>query len=557
MQRAIRCLILLAAAISCCIVFCANVSAEERFKGMWVSTVYNLDYPSKPTDDPSVLKAEADKILDNCRDMGINNVFLQVRPNSDALYKSSIYPWSAYLTGEQGKAPADGFDPLEYWVEGAHARGMKLHAWINPYRATKVYSTSEDGLASLAPTNPAVLHPGYIIKYTDGNYYYNPYLPEVRQLVADGIKEITDGYDVDGIHMDDYFYPGSDFADEAYFQKYKGSFTDKGDWRRNNVNLLVSEIKKTIDACGRDIEFGISPAGIWANKVNNPLGSNTSGNESYYAHYADTRKWALEGTVDYIAPQIYWEIGHARADYKTLVNWWADTLKDAPAKLYIGLADYRANGAAASDVWYGGSEIIRQLDLNGSIPKVSGEIHFRYKMIMDTPVLADKLKQYYTGGTQTTAAQTAAAAEQSTVITEQTVETTTQAPVMPASKPAPAADPDAVRVMVNGEYVVFDAPPVIEKGRTLVPMRAVFEALGADVQWNSDVQSVVAQRGETRITLLIGSEDMLVNNKDIVKLDVPAKIMESRTMIPLRAVSEAFDCKVDWDNEKRLVTITE
>lgn len=557
LQRAIRCLILLAAAISCCVVFCANVSAEERFKGMWVSTVYNLDYPSKPTDDPSVLKAEADKILDNCRDMGINNVFLQVRPNSDALYKSSIYPWSAYLTGEQGKAPADGFDPLEYWVEGAHARGMKLHAWINPYRATKVYSTSEDGLASLAPTNPAVLHPGYIIKYTDGNYYYNPYLPEVRQLVVDGIKEITDGYDVDGIHMDDYFYPGSDFADEAYFQKYKGSFTDKGDWRRNNVNLLVSEIKKTIDACGRDIEFGISPAGIWANKGNNPLGSNTSGNESYYAHYADTRKWALEGTVDYIAPQIYWEIGHARADYKTLVNWWADTLKDAPAKLYIGLADYRANGAAASDVWYGGSEIIRQLDLNGSIPKVSGEIHFRYKIIMDTPVLADKLKQYYTGGTQTTAAQTAAAAEQSTVITEQTVETTTQAPVMPAPKPAPAAAPDAVRVMVNGEYVVFDAPPVIEKGRTLVPMRAVFEALGADVQWNSDVQSVVAQRGETRITLLIGSEDMLVNNKDIVKLDVPAKIMESRTMIPLRAVSEAFDCKVDWDNEKRLVTITE
>lgn len=557
LQRAIRCLILLAAAISCCIVFCTNAGAEERFKGMWVSTVYNLDYPSKPTDDPSVLKAEADKILDNCRDMGINNVFLQVRPNSDALYKSSIYPWSAYLTGEQGKAPADGFDPLEYWVEGAHARGMKLHAWINPYRATKVYSTSEDGLASLAPTNPAVLHPGYIIKYTDGNYYYNPCLPEVRQLVVDGIKEITDGYDVDGIHMDDYFYPGSDFADEAYFQKYKGSFTDKGDWRRNNVNLLVSEIKKTIDACGRDIEFGISPAGIWANKGNNPLGSNTSGNESYYAHYADTRKWALEGTVDYIAPQIYWEIGHARADYKTLVNWWADTLKDAPAKLYIGLADYRANGAAASDVWYGGSEIIRQLDLNGSIPKVSGEIHFRYKMIMDTPVLADKLKQYYTGGTQTTAAQTAAAAEQSTVITEQTVETTTQAPVMPASKPAPAADPDVVRVMVNGEHVVFDASPVIEKGRTLVPMRAVFEALGADVQWNSDVQSVVAQLGETRITLLIGSEDMLVNNKDIVKLDVPARIMESRTMIPLRAVSEAFDCKVDWDNEKRLVTITE
>lgn len=523
--------------------------ADNEMRGMWISTVYNLDYPSTPTTDSTKLKSEADEILDSCKAMGINNVFLQVRPNSDALYKSSIYPWSAYLTGQQGLAPDDDFDPLKYWIEGAHSRGMKLHAWINPYRATKVNSSNENALTGIASNNPLALHPEYAIKYVDGNYYYNPALPEVRQMVINGILEIVNNYDVDGIHMDDYFYPGADFQDDASFQQLSGGFTDKGDWRRNNVNLLVLGIKKSIDATGKNVEFGISPAGIWANKSNNPLGSDTAGNEAYYAHYADTRKWALEGTVDYIAPQIYWEIGHPKADYKVLVNWWADTLKNAPAKLYIGIADYKAyNITNTQSVWYGSGEVIRQMTFNKNTPKVGGEIHFRYKMIKNIPTMADKIAEFYKGSvTQPT-----------TAASEKPIETTTQATTKPQTTQPQTLDKNEIRVIVNGKQVAFDQKPVIENGRTLVPMRAIFEALNADVQWDNDTRSVLAEAANgTKITLMIDSKNMLINGKDMIVLDVPAKIMGSRTMVPLRAVSEAFNCKVDWDGGNRLVTIEE
>jgi archaellum component FlaF (FlaF/FlaG flagellin family) len=273
----------------------------------------------------------------------------------------------------------------------------------------------------------------------------------------------------------------------------------------------------------------------------------------------------LEGTVDYIAPQIYWEIGHSKADYETLVKWWSDTLKDAPAKLYIGLADYRANGVTdTSSVWYGGNEIIRQLTMNRATAKVGGEIHFRYKMITSTPGLFDKIKQFYATDTSQTVVQATTqvitqATTQAPVITEVTVETTTEATTQATTQATTVAAPvdkNQIRVLVNGEYVSFDQQPVIENSRTLVPMRAIFEALGADVQWDNDTQSVVAESTDgTRITLIIGSDDMLVNNKDIVKLDVPAKILGSRTMVPLRAISEALNCTVDWDNDARLVTI--
>lgn len=525
-----------------CIV--CNTYADNEMRGMWISTVYNLDYPSTPTTDSEKLKKEADEILDSCKAMGINNIFLQVRPNSDSLYKSSIYPWSAYLTGQQGLEPSNDFDPLSYWIEGAHGRGMKLHAWINPYRATKVNSSTENALTGLASSNPLVQHPEYAIKYTDGNYYYNPALPEVRQLVINGIMEIVNNYDVDGIHMDDYFYPGADFKDDTSFQQLNGGFTDKGDWRRNNVNLLISGIKMSIDASGKNVEFGISPSGIWANSSNNTLGSNTAGNESYYAHYADTRKWALEGMVDYIAPQIYWEIGHPKADYKVLVNWWADTLKNAPAKLYIGIADYKSyNITNPQSVWYGCDEIIRQMTLNKNTPKVGGEIHFRYKMIKSIPNMADKIGQFYSGKTVQQTTATVA------ISTEKPTETTTQSITV---------DKNEVRVVVNGKQVAFDQKPVIENSRTLVPMRAIFEALGAEVTWDNDTRSVLAvSESGTKITLMIDSKNMLVNGKDMVVLDVPAKIMGSRTMVPLRAISEAFNCKVEWDGKNRLVTITE
>ncbi|MBR1443237.1 MAG: family 10 glycosylhydrolase, partial [Firmicutes bacterium] len=380
--------------LSILLLFSSMCFAGEM-RGMWVATVANLDYPTKATTNPSELKSEALEIINNCNEMGINNIFLQVRPMSDAFYKSSIYPWSSYLTGSQGTAPDDGFDPLSYWIDECHKRGIKLHAWINPYRATRSNTAVGEYYKNLANLNPAKQHPEYLIKY-ENNYYYDPALPEVRQLVIDGAMEIVNNYDIDGIHFDDYFYPGmEDFDDSASFAKYGSGFDNKADWRRDNVNKLISGVSEKIRESKPNVEFGISPCGIWANSSTTPLGSDTRGMESYTQLYADTRKWALENTIDYIAPQVYWNIGFEVADYKKLASWWADTLKDSKTKLYIGMGDYRMVDAEAGSVWYGTDEINRQLDLNESLDKISGEIHYRYKSVMSVNGLSSVYKERY------------------------------------------------------------------------------------------------------------------------------------------------------------------
>lgn len=371
-----------------------EVSGSDTMRGVWVATVNHIDYPSVPTSNSSILKKEIDEVIRNCKEEGFNAIFLQVRPNSDAIYPSDIYPWSAYLTGTQGVAPTKSFDPLEYWVEQAHKNNMELHAWINPYRIT---TNGVDEWNALNANNPARLHPDWVIQYTNGNFYFNPALPEVRAMIEAGVMEIVNRYKVDGIHMDDYFYPGKDFPDQAYYAILNnGKFSNIEDWRRNNVNVLIQEIDQLIHGKDPDLQWGISPSGVWENQSANSLGSNTQGgNPSYSKLYADTRLWALSGWIDYIAPQIYWNVGHEKADYATLVNWWSKTLKNSPTKLYIGLADYKAYQVPDDSVWYGGTEIARQMQMNQETEKVSGEIHFRYKSIVNNPVLSQTIKQRY------------------------------------------------------------------------------------------------------------------------------------------------------------------
>lgn len=415
--------------------------AGDEMRGIWVSTVLNLDYPTAGTTSETALKAQADEIIAGCESMGINNIFLQVRPCSDAFYKSSIYPWSMYLTGAQGTAPENGFDPLAYWVSAAHSKGLKLHAWINPYRVTKNNDANDTEFNSLAANNPAVLHPEYIIKYTDNQYYFDPGLPEVRSMLVEGALEIVNNYDVDGIHLDDYFYPGTGFDDSVTFAKYGSGFTSIEAWRRNNVDLLIKELNTQLHAADPDIEFGVSPIGIWANKSTMADGSATTGNESYTSLYADTRKWAQSEWLDYIAPQIYWNIGYTVADYQVLANWWAEQLANCSTKLYIGMATYRSSGAAETSVWYGTDEISRQLALNRQISKISGEIHFRYGLVKGNTVMANFLTSYYGGGSTepATEATTAAAVTEAATsapaetITEAVTETTTKAPVTDAN----------------------------------------------------------------------------------------------------------------------------
>ncbi|MDF2590869.1 MAG: hypothetical protein K0S75_335 [Clostridia bacterium] len=373
-----------------------NTSEKTDMRGVWVSTVVNIDYPKKATIDVEVLKSEALRILDNAKDMGMNAVFLQVRPSSDAIYKSEYFPWSKYLTGTQGLAPADNFDPLEFWITEAHKRGIELHAWLNPYRVTK-QSGKEPAhdFASLAPNNPAKLHPEWVVKHTDGNLYYNPGIPEVRKLVIDGITEIIKNYDVDGIHFDDYFYPGMSFADSDTYKTYGTGYTNINDWRRANVDILIRDLSQVIKAESKDVSFGISPFGIWANKTSSPLGSDTKGNQSFSSHYADTRKWVKEGWLDYIAPQIYWNIGYTVADYSKIVAWWEDVVKDTGVDLYIGQAAYKSNNGTLANAWYGVAEIEKQLQLNAKSKEVDGSIFFSYKSFVDRPSLAAVVKGFY------------------------------------------------------------------------------------------------------------------------------------------------------------------
>ncbi len=365
---------------------------REEVRAVWVATVYNLDYPSKASTDPAALRREADEILQGCVDMGMTAVILQVRPSCDALYPSKLFPWSRYLTGEQGTAPGGGFDPLAYWVERAHALGLELHAWINPFRVTK---GGEAEFAALSPDNPAVLHPDWVVVH-DGNYYLNPGLPQVRELVIQGAEELARAYDVDGVHLDDYFYPGSDFDDGATFVQYGAGFSDVGDWRRDNVNRLVKELGERLHAIDPELSYGISPSGVWADSRSLPQGSATTGGyESYYAAYADSRRWVLEGWIDYICPQIYWYIGHKTMDYETIIRWWADTVKGTGVSLYIGMADYQAGKTDPADPWYGTGAIERQLSLNDTLPQVAGEVHFRYRLIAANPALSALYRDTY------------------------------------------------------------------------------------------------------------------------------------------------------------------
>ncbi len=374
-------------------VYAGERSAQDEMRGIWVSTVYSLDYPESATVDDEELRRQADEILDSSKAMGMNAVFLQVRPSADAFYESDYYPWSRYLSGTQGLAPENGFDPLKYWVEAAHERGMELHAWINPYRVTR---SGESEYQMLSADNPARQHPEWLIKY-DGNYYFDPALPEVRRLVTDGALEIVNNYDVDGIHLDDYFYPGQDFADQASYEKYGSGFSDIGDFRRDNVNQLIRMLDEELHAADSDLSFGVSPSGIWANKSTLPEGSDTAGTESYSRYYADSVYWAEAGIVDYLAPQIYWNIGYSIADYQILANWWSDMLEGTGVKLYIGMADYKAAEAAGdpSSAWYGTAELERQMNLNRSISGISGEIHFRYRLIESDAQISSFLRGYY------------------------------------------------------------------------------------------------------------------------------------------------------------------
>ncbi|MCL2702473.1 MAG: family 10 glycosylhydrolase [Defluviitaleaceae bacterium] len=367
-----------------------KVMAAQEFRAVWVCSVLNLDWPSRPGLSVAEMKSEADYIMDRAAEIGLNAIILQVRPEGDAIYKSDIFPWSRFLTGTQGDAPADGFDPLEYWIEGSHRRGMELHAWINPYRIThRAWNVTD--VNTLAPNNPARQNP-HLTKVHGPALFYDPGLPAARDLIISGIIEIITNYNVDGIHLDDYFYPARDFNDDDTFAAHGAGWDNKDYWRRESVNTLIADIQQAIRHIRPEARFGISPVGIWRNRSSDPLGSDTRGYEGYSEIFGDSRRWVLEGWVDYICPQIYWAIGHSSADFSTLLRWWHDLARDTGVDLYIGLAAYKeVDGDSA---WPAGSgEIMRQLQYMQHFDSIDGHVHFRARHLYGG--LGDQIKGFY------------------------------------------------------------------------------------------------------------------------------------------------------------------
>ena len=353
---------------------------DDDMRAVWVSTIFNLDYPSTKNN----ITAQQDEFiqrLDSLQAMGINTVIVQVRPKADALYRSSINPWSEVLTGVQGKDP--GYDPMAFMIQEAHKRGMAFHAWLNPYRVT----TSGTDLSQLSANHPARNNPSWTLSY-GGKLYYNPEVEGVKQHIVETVKEIAKNYEVDGIHFDDYFYPSG-------YPLPSGEVRDGNvaNMRRSAINDMVQRVSAAIKnvntTYGKSIKFGISPPGIWKNSTSDMTGSMTSGNESYYSVYADSRTWIKNGWVDYIVPQIYWKVGHAKADYETLVNWWSNEVAGTNVKLYIGQGIYSEEVA---------KQIGTQLGINKNYSAVKGSIFFSLRnLVNDYQGCAGQIRAFYTG----------------------------------------------------------------------------------------------------------------------------------------------------------------
>ena len=353
-------------------------SPLEELRAVWVATVSNIDFPGSPTANSNVQRAEFIKLLDMHKRNGMNAVVVQIRPASDAFYPSALEPWSQWLTGRQGQPPFPYYDPLEFMINETHKRKMEFHAWMNPYRAVFNINSS-----SISATHITKIHPEWFLTYGDKKYF-DPGNKDVQKHVTAVVKDVTSRYAVDAIHFDDYFYPyrlpGKDFPDEATYRVYGNGMT-KDDWRRSNTDSIIVMLSRVIKEENKNCQFGISPFGVWRNADKDPNGSNTkAGQTNYDDLYADILLWLKNGWIDYVAPQLYWEIGHNLADYTTLIEWWS---KNTYGKnCYIGLGIYRAGSNAA---WKDKTQIPRQIEKLRNTPNINGMIFFSSKTFEKNP----------------------------------------------------------------------------------------------------------------------------------------------------------------------------
>jgi len=365
---------------------------NQPMRGVWLATVSRLDWPpvnSVNVSSPALrIRLQQQALitkLDNLKSLGINTVFFQVKPDGTALWPSQILPWSDMLTGTIGQDP--GYDPLKFMIDEAHKRGIKVHAWFNPYRVTT--NTKPGTITALnrtLPQNPAsvyVLHPDWV-RTSGDRLVLDPGIPAARDWITSIVAEVVERYPVDGVQFDDYFYTetkSSTLNDTQTWQQYGQAFASKADWRRDNTQQLIAQVSRTIKQINPNVMFGVSPAGVWRNRSHDPAGSDTRGAAAYDESFADTRRWVQQGLLDYIAPQIYWPFSRDAARYDVLAKWWAEVVKPTKTRLYIGVALYKVGEPSRNEpdwtVNGGVPELRKQLDLNDTMPGISGTILFR------------------------------------------------------------------------------------------------------------------------------------------------------------------------------------
>lgn len=484
---------------------------KNDMRAVWVSTIFNLDYPSAFNNE-KLQKEEFTSMLDELQAIGINTVIVQVRPKADAFYESSINPWSESLTGTQGKDP--GYDPMYFMIEEAHKRGMSFHAWLNPYRVT----TNSTDLTTLSVNHPARQNPEWVIEHK-GSLYYNPDLVSVKKHIVLTVSEIVSNYQVDGIHFDDYFYPSNYLLPNS--ESKDGPVAE---YRRDNVSDMVKLVHNTIKDINPNVTFGISPMGIWKNKSSDPTGSDTKGSEAYYSVFSDCRSWINAGTIDYIAPQIYWEIGYEIADYETLVKWWSNEVKDSNVTLYIGQAAYRDKVA---------EQITQQLEINQKYSNIKGSIFFRASDILNNRNgIKESLKSFYS---------------------------------LKNAKGIPSYH----KVMINGKIQEFDAYNI--NGFNYFKLRDIAYVLsGTKIQFNTSWDPIreTINLETKKIYLPVGGEMNIGNRQEhnATMATATLKANDSLTYASayningnnyyrIRDIGRIVEFDVDWDPEKELIIV--
>jgi len=393
-------------------------SRKKELRGVWVTTVRNNDFPSRGGLDLAQFKAEFMAVIATCKAFNLNALFLQIRPEGDAFYPSGVNPWSMYLTGQQGVAPNWGdFDPLTWMISETHKAGMEFHAWLNPYRLTptdQMGTSEQELLERLSPDHYVRRHPDWIY-FFNGQLFLNPGVPAVTQFMVATVDEILQNYDVDAIHLDDFFYPYSyeqesdegvvtvTFADaspdlETFHRYNENALPNIHVWREANINHLVYSLHETIGRYNRihgdNVEFGISPFGVWASMDTVPGGSATSsGQLSSLGEYVNSKLWIDNGWIDYIVPQVYWSFNDQLAPFAAVCDWWNDVVAGSKTKLYIGLGLYLYEEESGDLNWQNPEEIINQIRFIRQLDNVSGFVFFTFHNLLPERATNDTMEQ--------------------------------------------------------------------------------------------------------------------------------------------------------------------